>query len=115
MTLDEETLSEIFGVPIVGIRSIKSKKGSTEFSKLYGVKDFNNRTLREEFLLLLELVKGALLPRSDTETNPIGVDLFLMEILFKYKRINHPTIVMKHMNSVINTNTRRRSSFMGSG
>lgn len=107
MTLDEETLLEIFGVPTMGIRSIKSEKGSIEFLKLYNVKDFNNRTLRGEFMLFLELVKGALLPRTYKEINLTGTDQFLIEI-FKYKRINLLAIVMEHMNSIINANTRIR-------
>ncbi|KAF3638287.1 hypothetical protein FXO38_23301 [Capsicum annuum] len=69
--------------------------------------DFTNKTPREEFLLLLELVKGSLLPRFGKEINPIGIDLFLMEMLFKYKRINLSAIVMEHMNFVINANTER--------
>lgn len=102
MALDEETLSEIVGVVTVGIRSIKSGKGSAEFLKLCGAKDFNSKGLRGEFQLLFELVKEALLPRSDKDINPTSVDLFLMEILFKYKKINLSAIVIEYMNSVIN-------------
>lgn len=73
MALDEETLLEIFGVPAIGIVSIKSENGFANFFKPFGVKDLNNMTLNGEFLLLLELVKGALLPWSGKEINPIGL------------------------------------------
>lgn len=65
-------------------------------------------TLSGELLLLLELVKGSLLSMYDKEINPTCIDLFLMGMLVKYKRFNLLAIVMEHMNSLINANTRRR-------
>lgn len=58
-------------------------------------------------MLFFELMKGALLHRSNKETNPTGANLFIIEVLFKYKRINLLTIVMEHMHSVINANILR--------
>lgn len=74
MGLDKEALSNILSVATLGIRSIKSKKGSIEFLKLCGAHDSllaeksNKMVLKEKFQLLLELVTSALLPRSDKKT-----------------------------------------------
>lgn len=56
---------------------------------------------------MLELVEGALLPKSNKEITPTGVDLILVEILFKYKNLNLLAIVIEHMNSVINAKAGR--------
>lgn len=43
-------------------------------------------------------MKVSLLPRSEKKITPIGVDLFLMEMLFKNEKVNLPAIIFKHMN-----------------
>lgn len=107
MGLDEETLFEILGVPTMGIRCIKLEKGSVEFFRLCGAKDFNNRAPKGEFQLLLKLVKGLLLPRYDKVTTLTDVNLFQMEVFFKYKKVNLPTIIIENMNTVVNAKTGR--------
>lgn len=113
MGLDKETLSKILSVPTLGIRFVKSKKGSIKFLKLCGALDglltinSDKRALKEEFQLLLELIKCALLPRYNKETTLIGVDLLLMEILLKYKRVNLIAIIIEHINTIINVKDGR--------
>lgn len=61
MGLDEDTLSEILSAHTVGIRSIKSEEGSTEFLKMYcALEDLNNKAIdkrisRENFSCSLSL------------------------------------------------------------
>lgn len=113
MGLDEEKLSKILSLPTLGIMSVKLKKGSTQFLKLCGVLDglltenSYKRVLKEEFQLLFKLVANALFARSNKETTLTGANLVLMEILFTYKRVNLPAIVIKNMNTMINDKAGR--------
>lgn len=52
-------------------------------------------------------MKGELLPRFYKEIIPTGVDLFLVEILLKNKKVSQPAIVIEHMTFVINVKARK--------
>lgn len=67
----------------------------------------DKRILKEEFQLLFELVTNTLLSRSNMETILTGANMFLMKIFFKYKVVSLPTIIIEHMNFVLNDKDRR--------
>lgn len=51
--------------------------------------------------MLFEFVNKVRLPRSDKGTTMSGPDLYLMEILSKYPKVNLLAIVMEHINIVV--------------
>lgn len=63
------------------------------------IKNVNKKTLKGEYQLLFELVNKVLLPRSEKKTIVTGLNLFLMEVLSKYKKV--PVIVIEHLNIVM--------------
>ncbi|KAF3648878.1 hypothetical protein FXO37_19235 [Capsicum annuum] len=115
VVLDEERLCKIFSVPTIDIKFIKREKKFAEFLFLcsvvetFNTQNFNKRVLKGELQLLLELVIGEVFPRSDTGSTLTDFDLFLMETLFKLKKVNLPAIVIVHINTVINAKARRHA------
>lgn len=64
---------------------------------------------------MFNLVIRVLLPRYGKGTTLTGADLFLMEMLFKYKKVSLPAIAIKHINIVFNANDRRHRTPYGFG
>lgn len=107
IAIDEEVMSEILGVPTEGTRSLRSEKGSVNFLKICGrlddinIKNVNKKTMKGEYQMLFELVNKSLLPKSEKRTTVAGPNLFLMEILSKYNKVNLPAIVIEHIHTVM--------------
>lgn len=107
ITIGEEVMPGILGVPAEGTRSLRKKKGSKNFMKICGnlndmnIKKVNKKALKREYQLLFELVSKALFPRSKKRTIVIGTDLFLTEVLSKYQKVNLPTAMIEHMHTIV--------------
>ncbi|KAH0764666.1 hypothetical protein KY285_000537 [Solanum tuberosum] len=92
--LDEEILGIILGVPVVGIRTIKGCKPSSDFTnpatKRGDVKraGLPKKFLKGEYRLLFEFINIVLVPRTEKRTVASVADLFLMEKLNELEEIN---------------------------
>lgn len=65
------------------------------------IKNVNKKTLKSEYQLLFKLVSKVLFPRFEKRTTVSGPDLFFMKVLLKYEKVNLPTIMIEHINTVI--------------
>lgn len=87
MGLDEDTLSEILGPPTVGIKFVRSGKGSAQFLGMCSDLDYlnnntiNKKVLKREYQLLFELVHRVLLSKSERKGTMTRPYLYLMEML----------------------------------
>lgn len=57
--------------------------------------------LKGEYQLIFELVNKALLSYTEKRATVIGPNLFPMDTLFKYKKVNLLAILIDHMNIVM--------------
>lgn len=62
---------------------------------------FRTKFLRGAFQFLFEFSNKVLLPYWEKHTVASVIDLFLMETLRKFKMINLPTLIFKHMHKVL--------------
>ncbi|KAK4737467.1 hypothetical protein R3W88_001164 [Solanum pinnatisectum] len=112
ISLNEESLGIIFGVPLLGIRSIKDFKPSSDFlqraTKRGDIKRVGlpKKFLRVEYQLLFEFINKVLVPRSEKRIVAFVTDLFLMEQLDELKAINLPAIMLEHMHRMTRKNAR---------
>lgn len=108
ISINKSVLSEILGALTEGIKTIKKEKRSAKFLTIYGILDDMNiimsikRNFKSEYQLLFELVNKVLLSRLENRTTITSPDLFLMEVLSKYKKVNFLIIVIKHINTMMN-------------
>lgn len=113
LELDEETLAEILSVSNLGIRSVKSKKGSTEswncVAYLIGclLKTLTKEFLRKNFSCCLSLQQIHFFLGLTWRLFWLVLIMFLMKIFFKYKVVSLPAIIIEHMNFVLNDKDRR--------
>lgn len=83
-------------------------EGSTDFLKLCGVLDRSplkrciKRVIKRDFKLLCQLMTSKLLPRSNTETLLTSANLFLMDMIFTYKKVNLLAIVINNIRNFVN-------------
>lgn len=54
------------------------------------IKNVNKKTLKGEYQLLFEFLNKFLLPKFEKRTIVTGLNLFLMEVLSKYQKVNLP-------------------------
>lgn len=99
IAIDESVLSEILWASIEGIKTVKKKKESKFFLKVYGMLDDMNiknvkKALKSEYQLFFKLVNKVLLPRWERRTAVTGINLFLMEVLSIYKMVNLPAFLL---------------------
>lgn len=104
LAINEEVLYEILRVLVEGIRSLGNDKIFAKFLTIYGnlddmnIKNVSKKDLKGEYQLFFELVNKILLFCSEKRTTVTSLDLFLMEVLDKYQKVNLSAIVIEYMN-----------------
>ncbi|KAH0665346.1 hypothetical protein KY290_027599 [Solanum tuberosum] len=107
ISLNEESLGIILGVPARGIRSIEGCKPSSDFvqraTKRGGIKRVGlpKKFLRGEYQWLFEFNNKVLVPRSKKRIVASATDLFLMEQLDELKAMKFPGIMLEHIHMVL--------------
>jgi len=107
ISLSEDFLGIILGVPCKGIRSVEGCETSTEYvqwaTKYRNMKctGLPKKFLKGEHQLFFQFVNKVLLPRTEKRTVASSTDLFLMEQLDKLEAINHPIIMLEHMHWIM--------------
>lgn len=65
------------------------------------IKNVTKKALKGEYQLLFELVNKCLFPRSEKRTTVTGPNLYLMDMLVKFKKICLPTLIIEHIHTVV--------------
>lgn len=92
-----------------------SKKLLTLCGKLdnTNIKNVTKKALKKECQLKFELVNKVLLHHTEKRTTVTSPDLFFMEALSKYQKVNFSAIVIEHMNTVMTTNNGKHGLSYG--
>ncbi|KAH0665067.1 hypothetical protein KY285_026273 [Solanum tuberosum] len=107
MSLSEESLGIILGVPSEGTRSVEGCKPSSEYvqrATKYGdmkCVGLLNKFLKEEYQIFFEFINKVLLPQSEKRTVASATDLFLIEKLDELETISLPGFMLEHMRRIM--------------
>ncbi|KAH0650082.1 hypothetical protein KY284_029994 [Solanum tuberosum] len=107
ISVNEESLGIILGVPSLWIRSIEGCKPSSDFvqraTKRGDIKHVGlpKQFLRGEYQLLFEFINKVLVPMSEKRTVASAADLFHMEQLDELEAINLPATMLEYMHRVM--------------
>lgn len=107
ISLNEEILGIILGVPSIGIRSIEGCKPFSDFvqrdTKYGDIKRVGLPTkfLKGEYQLMFEFINKVLVPKSEKRIVASVTDLYLMEQLDELEAINLPVIMLENMHGVM--------------
>lgn len=99
-----------FLVYLLKTSTLRNKKGFEKFLKNCGklddmnIKNMDKKALRRGYQLLFNLVNKALLPCTENKSIVECLDLFLMEALSKFQKVNLFVIVIEQINTVTTTN-----------
>lgn len=78
-------------------------------------KSINKKALKEKYKLLFELVHRVLVPRTKRRGTVTGPDLYLMEIVSTFQKVNLLAVVIEHFNIVMFAYDRNHAYLMVSG
>ena len=59
------------------------------------------KVMKSEYQLVFEYVNKTLLPRTEKRTSATSADLYVMELLCKFERLNLPGLMLEHMYKTI--------------